>query len=72
LYTEYVGFNALPGGYGNRYGGYPDINVNAYFWTSSRIDNENMWGRQLKTENDSLLRVASDDGNRYSIRCVQD
>ena len=53
--TDLFGFTALPGGSSDIYSFY-NIGLNAFFWTSTIIDEFDMWNRILDYDNNKICR----------------
>ena len=65
------GFTALPGGMCNNSGNSRYINTTAYFWSSSKTDDDFAWLRELSDNVSSIGRNAC-KGQGCSIRCIKD
>jgi uncharacterized protein (TIGR02145 family) len=66
------GFNAQPGG-GRRYdGSFDHKGHNANFWTSTKYNYAEAWGRHIYSNYSSVHRYHSFKSNGFSVRCVKD
>jgi uncharacterized protein (TIGR02145 family) len=63
------GFNAELVGFRN-YGGYENLNDNAYFWTSTFTEGKKAFSRELSSRA-SVKREETDINLGYSVRCVE-
>jgi uncharacterized protein (TIGR02145 family) len=74
--TDDYSFGALPGGTRVSGGSFSDINVRAFFWSSTESGANSAWGRSLYNYSLGVFR-SHDSGNDYkssgaSIRCLKD
>jgi len=72
--TNESGFGALPGGYrtSGTTGGYLDLALHAYFWSSTEYNNYSAWIRLLPYNRTDVRRNYTDKDAGFSIRCVRD
>ncbi|MFC0878828.1 fibrobacter succinogenes major paralogous domain-containing protein [Saccharicrinis sp. FJH2] len=70
--TNESGFTALPGGFrGINYGSFERESYNAYWWTSSELDNDNAWLRGIGYLNKNIYVGNSPKAFGNSVRCVK-
>lgn len=72
--TNESGFSALPGGWRINLGNYFDINVKAYFWTSTPLSvmPSYVYSNVLCTDSTNVVSLATIKQNGLSVRCVKD
>ncbi len=70
--TNSSGFTGLPGGYRSSDGGYGGIGTLSYWWSSTEIDSDNVWSREMGYDHSVVSRYESYKKNGFSVRCVQD
>ena len=70
--TNESGFTALPGGSRSEQGTYANITRSGYFWTATQFNLGNGWGRILNNNSASVVRLYTNKGFGYSVRCVKD
>ena len=63
------GFNALPSGGRNGYLG--DFIWGAFWWTSSKFNEENIWLRQIGGEDNKMWRGYVTPSSGFSVRCIK-
>jgi uncharacterized protein (TIGR02145 family) len=71
--TDYYGFSALPGGYGNSYGYFDGVGNYGRWWSSTENSYSGAYYRHMNYDIASVIRY--DDGGKshyLSVRCVQD
>ena len=65
------GFSALPGGYRSETSNFSDIRKIGAWWTSSEVNKDNAWYRNLSNENTKVYRYYINKNTGYSVRCVK-
>jgi uncharacterized protein (TIGR02145 family) len=65
-------FSALPGGYGNSYGGFSNVGKNGYWWSATEDFAANAWYRGMGYDSAAVYRYNNDKAYLFSVRCVQD
>ena len=70
--TNVSGFAALPGGYRYSDGNFGKLGSSAYFWSSSRYNSSNAWGRVLYYGSAYVSRYSSNKQYGFSVRLVRD
>lgn len=69
--TNESGFFGLPGGLRNPKGSFVCFGEDGFWWSSTELDKEKAWRRDLTMENDFCYRSSFDKKNGYSIRCIK-
>jgi len=72
--TNESGFTALPGGgrdYNGEFYSY-DIRFNGYWWSSRDSNNSGAWFRHMFHHYNSVHRLAGDNNDGFSVRCIMD
>ncbi|MBI9038864.1 MAG: hypothetical protein JEY97_12075 [Bacteroidales bacterium] len=70
--TDLYDFTILPAGYRCEDGSFDHITTHAHFWLSSSYNNSLKWYRQLKYDENGLLRYYIGRNNGFSVRCLHD
>jgi uncharacterized protein (TIGR02145 family) len=70
--TDESGFTALPGSSRNLSGDYGNMGYYALFWSSTELDSNYAWYRQLHYSNSEVYRYFSNNRSGFSVRCVRD
>jgi len=70
--TDIRGFSALPGGYRNIDGGFYFVGYQGFFWSHTKNNDEQAWGRTMYNNNAGADRFYSDMSLGASIRCLKD
>lgn len=71
--TDDYEFSAKPSGYRNSTGGgFSDIGITGYWWTSSEDDNGNAYYRSMKSNSEEVSQDVNDKRVGMSVRCVQE
>jgi len=72
--TDYYGFSALPGGYGNSVGNFYSAGYNGNWWSSSEYENGSVsaYYRGMLYNIEFALRGYVNKSGLFSVRCVQD
>ena len=70
--TNEGGFTALPGGCRNIDGFFQDIQVQAFFWSSSENNISASWYRSLIYSSNGIFRDDNVISKGFSVRCVKD
>ena len=70
-------FNALPAGYRtesdyDKHGYYQYSGTTALFWSGSKDDYDNAWGRYLYFNNSAIGRGNDPTDEGYSVRCIKE
>lgn len=65
------GFNALPGGYRDDYGGFDALGSYATFWSPSENDASDAWYRGLYYGSGGVARDTNGGRFGFSVRCLQ-
>lgn len=65
------GFSAIPSGYRSETGNFSDIRKIGAWWTSSEVNKDNAWYRNLSNENTQVYRYYINKNTGYSVRCVK-
>jgi uncharacterized protein (TIGR02145 family) len=66
------GFNAIPGGYRTHDGYFSNKGKNAVFWTSTELNSERVWFRNVVGSIPDVYRPNYDKNFGLYIRCVKD
>jgi len=69
--TNESGFTGLPSG-GHVFGGFSNLRVKGYFWTSSINDEFTCWGYHLYYNNGSFYSALRNNTDSYPLRCIKD
>ena len=70
--TDAFSFSALPAGNRNSNGNYSHEGDNAFFWSSTEFNSNRAYHMNLYYGYDGALLDYSNEGNGYSVRCLQD
>ncbi len=70
--TNESGFGAIPGGLRDEMGVYGHLKWSGFYWSSTQYNLGNGWGRSLSTHNGSVVKLFSNKGIGYSVRCVKE
>lgn len=70
--TNETGFSGLPAGHRNWDGTYFELHTNAWFWSSTQMNDPNAWYRTLYFNNAGVARANYLKRDGFSIRCVKD
>jgi uncharacterized protein (TIGR02145 family) len=71
--TNESGFNALPAGYRSFYGGaFSVLGASTYFWSSTPLESENAWDRDLDFDDGKVNRHDYYPTSGFSVRCSKD
>jgi len=71
--TDFIGFNALPGGFVHDFTGKTSsFGEYASFWTSDEYSRAFGWGRSIHINNPELRRFNDGKKGGFSVRCVKD
>jgi uncharacterized protein (TIGR02145 family) len=70
--TNSSGFTALPGGLRNFNGGFGNMTVVGYWWSSSVSSGSDAWGRSLYDDDSFNLRFNGSRTYGFSVRCCRD
>lgn len=65
-----TGFRALPAGFKDE--NYQELGNQAYFWTASKVGENDAWGRALEGSQTKIKRFKATQTLYYSCRCVMD
>jgi uncharacterized protein (TIGR02145 family) len=66
------GFLGFAGGWRFIYGGFNFIGINGYWWTSTEVDNDVVWTRNLSNNVESVPREYFAKAFGLSVRCLKD
>jgi len=67
-----TGFNALPAGYRNSFGGFEGTGSGAYYWSATSAEGSKAWNRYLYYISDGGVgRVTADKNQGFSVRCLR-
>jgi uncharacterized protein (TIGR02145 family) len=66
------GFSALPGGDRRSFGGFIELGLGAYFWSSSEDTPWTAWSRNLVNGSYGVLSYYRDRLCGFSVRCLRD
>ena len=68
------GFSALPGGWRVIGGGFGNLSLNGFWWSSTGYDTDSAWIRYMEYDytNGGLNRYGNYGQDGYSVRCVRD
>ena len=70
--TDSYGFSALPAG-GYYYGSFYDVGMDAYFWSATEKDSNNVYYMNLfRDVDDAGLPTYQSEGSARSVRCLKD
>jgi uncharacterized protein (TIGR02145 family) len=70
--TNESGFNAKGGSARIFNGLWGDLNHNAFWWTSSSVNNNEAWYRGLDYNKTNVFRFSGSKKNGFSLRCIKD
>lgn len=70
--TNESGFSALPAGSRDTVGIFNYISASAGFWTSTELDANNSYSRDVSYGSGEVYRRTNDKNGGYSIRCLKD
>lgn len=70
--TNESGFSALPAGSRDTVGDFNYISASAGFWTSTELDVNNAYSRDVSYGSGEVYRRSNDKRSGYSIRCLKD
>ena len=70
--TNESGFIGLPGGYRDYDGTFFSIGASAYWWSSTEDPTNNVWFRNLSSDNANVYRNYGNKKGGLSLRCVRD
>jgi len=65
------GFTALPGGLRGFNGGFHDVGLYGYWWSSTENTNLHAWFRRLDSSAPGMVRDYYNKSNGYSVRCIK-
>ena len=68
--TDEYGFTALPGGYDNGFGGFVGAGLDGDWWSATKRDGGNAWGRFMTYQVEKVGRNDNFKTDRNSVRCV--
>lgn len=70
--TNESGFSALPAGSRDTVGDFNYISTSAGFWTSTELDVNNAYSRDVSYGSGEVYRLSNDKRSGYSVRCLKD
>jgi len=70
--TDDYGFSALPGGGGNAYGSFFDVELYGYWWSTSDDGSSYAYRRHMRYDNKNDYSDYGNKRNLFSVRCLQD
>lgn len=70
--TNETGFSALPAGSRDTIGDFNYINISVGFWTSTELNTNEAYSRDVSYGSGGINRRAIDKNDGYSIRCLKD
>lgn len=66
------GFTGIPGGYYKESGGFYDIGISSYWWSSTENNPTTAWNRSLNNSDGIAYKSFSNKNAGFSVRCVKD
>jgi len=69
--TNETGFTAMPSGYRSYAGGFAQLGLNTYFWTSTSQDNSYALGQRLAYDSSEIGLHETQKVDGISIRCIK-
>jgi len=70
--TDSFGFSALPGGFGDPAGLFPDAGSYAFWWSNADSDNNYAYSRSMSYIYERMANSRNDKSYLFSVRCVKD
>ena len=70
--TNSSNFSALPCGYISEFGGFNDLNLNGYWWSSTAFDNSFSIGRCISYNSNVVNTISIKKRYGLSVRCIKD
>ena len=69
--TDLFGFSGAPGGLRMISGGFTDLNLAGYWWTSSMEGANNSWFRSMGYNEGGFYRLNDSRATGFSVRCIR-
>jgi uncharacterized protein (TIGR02145 family) len=68
--TDATGFDAIPGGEGLFFGGFGNLQMTAYWWSSNETDSADANTYQVNYNSTSVFEFSDRKANQLSVRCI--
>ncbi len=70
--TNSSGFTALPGGYRDIGGYFESIGGKDRWWSTTELSSTFSWAQALSYNSSEVHPTCYDNGNGFSVRCIED